>query len=235
MAHSDVRRARWQTNKKELTMSHKDMLGVPLREVRGPINTLLERLSGKDGPLWSRRLNQFNRGANPFGCLLFTGTISIPARRKEFNPDELFQTKDGLYVGASFREFILSAASKVTSTPKATFTAFDLQEPMTDDEIKMELRDGHVFEDASLFCAYFAEMFNRQKNGKEGNLLVNGYANIAYVRGVNKEVFTVHACRLVINHRWSVYAFQLDDASWRAGHRVLSSNCLFAEASAQVG
>lgn len=43
-----------------------DMLGVALRDARGPLNTLLERLAGKEGPLWLRRLNQFNRTENPF-------------------------------------------------------------------------------------------------------------------------------------------------------------------------
>lgn len=43
-----------------------DMLGVALRDARGPLNTLLERLAGKEGPLWLRRLNQFNRNENPF-------------------------------------------------------------------------------------------------------------------------------------------------------------------------
>lgn len=43
-----------------------DMLGVSLRDARGPINTLLERLAGKEGPLWLRRLNQLNRSENPF-------------------------------------------------------------------------------------------------------------------------------------------------------------------------
>lgn len=47
-------------------MSDNDMLGVALRDARGPLNTLLERLAGKEGSLWLRRLNQFNRSENPF-------------------------------------------------------------------------------------------------------------------------------------------------------------------------
>lgn len=43
-----------------------NMLGVTLRDARGPLNTLMERLTGRDGAMWLRRLNQFNRGKNPF-------------------------------------------------------------------------------------------------------------------------------------------------------------------------
>ena len=40
----------------------KNMLGVALRDLRGPLNTLMERLSGEDGDLVLKELNKFNRG-----------------------------------------------------------------------------------------------------------------------------------------------------------------------------
>ncbi len=43
-----------------------DILGIAFRDVRGPLTTLMERLSGQDAAMWLRRLNRFNRGENPF-------------------------------------------------------------------------------------------------------------------------------------------------------------------------
>lgn len=43
-----------------------DMLGVALRAARGPLVTLIERLSGQDGEQWLIWLNKFNRRQNPW-------------------------------------------------------------------------------------------------------------------------------------------------------------------------
>ncbi len=61
----------------ELTMS--DMLGVALRDARGPLNTLMERLAGLEGPMWLRRLNLFNREENPFEVprIFYVTTLGI--------------------------------------------------------------------------------------------------------------------------------------------------------------
>ena len=40
----------------------KNMLGVSLREARGPINSLMEKLTGEDGEMWLGLLNKLNRG-----------------------------------------------------------------------------------------------------------------------------------------------------------------------------
>ena len=40
----------------------KNMLGVALREFRGPLNTLVERLAGEDGDIWLAELNKYLRG-----------------------------------------------------------------------------------------------------------------------------------------------------------------------------
>ncbi len=38
------------------------MLGVALRDLRGPLNTLVERLAGEDGEMWLNELNKLLRG-----------------------------------------------------------------------------------------------------------------------------------------------------------------------------
>ena len=156
--------------------------------------------------------------------LRHVGAVSFPALRKNHDPREFFQNRDGLYVWNDFRNQILPVASPMKKrTPKAKISIFDLTVAMTDEEIETELGDAHIFEDTGIACAYLKEMLTRQKSGEEGDLLVNGYANILYVRGVNSEVFAVHVHWDAASRGWHVHAFRLDDCHWCAGDRVLSA------------
>jgi hypothetical protein len=206
----------------------KEASGIIPGEAREQVIKLFMNLSGNDGRQWLHWLDKFNRGENLFGHLHFVGTISIPACSEKFNPKVFFVTGVKLYAGDGFWKHILPAVSLVKSTPKAIFTAFDLQKPLTDDEIRAELRDCHVFEDVSIFCAHLAEMLKRQKNGekKEDGLLVNGYASIFYVRGVDNEIFVVHTYWRAGLRGWDVRVVRLGIGCWDAGCRVFSNNNL---------
>lgn len=154
------------------------------------------------------------------------GVISLPALRKNRDSREFFQNRDGLYVWDEFGDQILPVFSPVKKVPKAKLSVFDLTEPMTDEEIRTELGDGYLFEDASIACAYLKEMLTRQKNGQEGGLLVNGHANILYVRGgIHGVVFVVYVYWYADSRRWDVHAYRLSDGRWGVGRRVLSGNC----------
>ena len=45
---------------------NKDTLGIVLRDARGPLNTLFDRLSGPHGEYWLVGLKRFLRKENPF-------------------------------------------------------------------------------------------------------------------------------------------------------------------------
>ncbi len=53
-----------------------NMLGPSLRDLRGPMNTLWDRLCGPEAKLWLERLKHFNRGEDPFSAYL-PGTIEL--------------------------------------------------------------------------------------------------------------------------------------------------------------
>ena len=166
-----------------------------------------------------------NERADALQHLRYAGTASFSGSGKPFDPHAYFKTCKGLCTWNGFRDRILSAASPIESTPAATLAMFDLVKHANDAEIGDELPDTHVFEDASVFCAYLADMIERQKNACEGVLLTNGYANIFYVRGTSAdEVFSVSVDCGAGGREWYVCAFPLDDSQWPEGGRVLSCN-----------
>jgi hypothetical protein len=72
------------------------------------------------------------------------------------------------------------------------------------------------------------EMFSlmeKQKNGEDGVLLNNGYANIFYIRDKNGVLRAVYVAW--VDDGWYVYAHPVDDShGWRDGSRVFSRNTL---------
>jgi len=150
--------------------------------------------------------------------------ISLPAIKKQFNPNEFYKNREGLWVSNGFHERILPVASPVKSVAAKRVPMFDIIKQANDDEIRAQLPKNHVFEGTSAFCAYLAGMISRQPNGEEGNLLNNGYTNIFYVQ-TSGGVFAVFADWDAGDREWYVYAWSLGGPRWNAGGRVFSSNC----------
>lgn len=138
---------------------------------------------------------------------------SVPS----FNPQKYFKTRKGrLYVWDDFVRRILAVAEP-TGVPELQLDYYALKQNAYDSE--MGLTDDDIFE-ASEFCAYLAQMIDKQSRGQEGTLLTNGHANIFRVRGADGEVFTVYVSRHSDHRLWRVYAYRLDDFPWPAGRRV---------------
>ncbi len=154
--------------------------------------------------------------------LLPNGSVSLLASPDRFDPVKYFKTGEGLYVSDDFAQRILKVAKPVNSLSEEKFGSFDLTQDATDQQIQAELPHGHIFEDASMFCAHLAGMIQCQPGGMEGPLLNNGYANIFYVRGVSGEVFAVRVRWVADGRGWGVDAYRLDDGRWYAGHRAFS-------------
>jgi hypothetical protein len=150
------------------------------------------------------------------------GEVVLPAITDPCKPAKFFKTCNGLCAWDSFREWILPATKQVNSVPEATITRHKLVKDADNAEIRAEMPDNHVFEDASSFCAHLAGMIDRQKGGKDGNLSSNGCANIFYVRGAKSEVFAVYVHWIFAYRRWGVGAYALGDDRWRAGGRAVS-------------
>jgi hypothetical protein len=118
--------------------------------------------------------------------------------------------------------------------PASVGKSFDLPHGMSDAGIRENLGANHVFEDAKAFLLWLSGALERQSNGEEGDLLVNGYANIFYVRGAGGAVFVVQIYWRAGDGKWCAFASRLDHHWWNAGNRAFPR--LPAEAgSAQAG
>ncbi|MBU1092177.1 hypothetical protein KJ836_00620 [Patescibacteria group bacterium] len=155
--------------------------------------------------------------------------ITLPALTGSSDPKKFFKTRngnDGLYVWDGFRDRILSVTDEVESLLGSTISSFDLSKAATDADIRNELPEGHVWQDASAFCACLAGLIERQKNGEEGDLITTGCANIFYVVGIDGEVFTVHVSWYSDARKWRIRASTLDDFQWLADSRAFSATAV---------
>ena len=76
---------------------------------------------------------------------------------------------------------------------------------------------------AEIQLAHFFELLKAQSKGERGVLLVNGSANIAYIRGADKKVWAVDAYWLSDYGCWRVGAIPVGHPSWwLGGYQVLS-------------
>jgi len=148
-----------------------------------------------------------------------------PMMKEEFDPNEFFQNREGLWRSDAFAERVLSVATERIQLPDH-IPSFTLPKSMGDSEIRRELGDNHVF-GASECCMVIASMISRQPNGEDGDLINDGKANILYVRGKDDEVFTVDVRWYADARKWRVRACQFDDHQWHAGNRGFSRNSIF--------
>jgi hypothetical protein len=76
---------------------------------------------------------------------------------------------------------------------------------------------------AETLLADLWELLKRQPKGEEGALLANGWANIAYIRDVNGELWAVYARWFAAYGGWHVGARSVADPDrWSTGRQVVS-------------
>ena len=152
-------------------------------------------------------------------------TVDLSARAEPFAAADYFKNRAGLYIWDGFKSRVSSVAGTVTTTPATKSSSFDLKKSSADQRIRVELPEDHVFPDASVFCSYLAGMIDRQPNGKEGDLLNNGLANIFYVN-VDDRVVAVYVGWNAGDQWWGVDACGLDVDVFSAGSRVFSATAV---------
>lgn len=139
----------------------------------------------------------------------------------KFNPKD-FLDKPHIYLFNYFKEKVLSEAVEIENVPEINWDTYELKEQLNDFQIEKEFPNC-VFEDVSKFCAYLYALIEKQKNGENGLLLNNGYANLFYVKTLS-EVMVVIVSWSADVREWNVNANRRDDFQWFAGDRVFRSN-----------
>lgn len=134
----------------------------------------------------------------------------------ENNPDGI-----KFYLWKNFQNNFLGKIEE--DVPAATIAVHRLEKSSRDQGIMAELGIDLETKKGVIKLAHFFELIKAQANGQEGQLLVNGYANIAYIEDENGKLWAVSADWGSDGRGWDVYASSVEDPrEWRDGGRVLS-------------
>lgn len=220
------------------------MLSKALREfTTGPLNQLIVNLGGQEGDQWEEELKKFLRKEPCWSngqvaqvtqpktkpsILELVSTVVVSATTSKFIAKDKFvvNTKRNAPVKISavwdnFTSWFLSGDGK-TEDPisEQTLRYHKLRQPSVDGPIIAEL-GGEVKAETTL-----SEMFSlmeKQKNGEDGVLLNNGYANIFYIKDQKGVLRAVYVYWYVGG--WYVHADSVENPSrWRGGDQVFSRN-----------
>ncbi len=205
---------------------------------------LIERLNGKDGEGFARRLKKFldkepccvsgDTEIKPVtteaGLIFWLGTVRTEATKRKFVAKNKFKLKqDGgicVRIDADFTRWFLSGRGKVEDPQgkhklrygRLRKPAPDIPENSVESAIIPELGGEAKAETTLTEVCYLIEI---QPNGRKGVLLTNGRANIFYVRD-QFGVLRVVSVRY-FDHGWWVYASLVDDPiRWNADNQVFS-------------
>lgn len=204
-------------------MSEEDMLrGAVGSEVLGLLKDLITKLLGNKGKEWLEALKKFLRKENPWliAMLQFVKIIELPAIGT-FKPEDHIKVTPArecktAKVVVAYVSDNIKALIKGRSEPdekKAGIRIHKLCKASIDALILAELGENVKMGFNRVF-----QMLEKQGHGQEGDLLVDGRANIFYIEGTDWAVFC----------RWSS-----DLGGWSFGGDLILRLCTW-DAGSQV-
>ena len=183
----------------------------------GQIEALVNKAGGMENVLCVLR-GDAEMEIKRINLLSKLGIVEVPAIENFVLTEEVIKEAN-VYAWGSFREmFFRKQEQGVTANRLAIHS---LGKNSLDSPIRKELGDNE-----EITLAHFVHLLKQQSEGQDGVLLTNGYANIAYIKGNNGNLWAVYAYWNSGNRYWSVHASSVgipDD--WRAGCQVISSDC----------
>lgn len=214
----------------------KDMLGVAVRklvtlpgETLGIVCDLLEKLAD---PEWVEALKRFLRKKEePWlqvakeTILQLVTTVSLPAI-KAFSAKGHFQVgeNEGVkigWIGENFKGAFLSGVGKTEeNVPAGTLRVHQLRKSSVDSPIIAELGGEEV---AETTLAQMWKLMEAQGHGQKGHILVNGFANIFYIRDAKGVFWAVYCCWRADYAVWYVGSYPVRDPfEWCGGYQIVS-------------
>ena len=200
---------------------------LALRDVRGLLNDLMVALSGADGAVWFEALKKFMRKENPWlevtkatVVLLKKVTTVVVPTVAEFSTVVFLDDDSPVgWIGDNFKRMFGNHTESETS--QSALQVHQLTESARDPAIIAELGGEQI---AETTLGQMWQMLLVQGQGQDGNLLINGFANIFYIRSqVDNQLWAVY-CRWDSGNRdWLVNAYPVSDPDdWYAGSQVFS-------------
>lgn len=120
------------------------------------------------------------------------------------------------FLGDNFEKHLLGKIEN--DVEPATIVVHRLEKPSRDPDIMAELGEKQVIK-----LAHFYELIKAQASGQEGPLLVNGFANIAYIENEGGNLWTVRSHWHSFSREWFVDAYSVEFPDvWCVGRQVLS-------------
>lgn len=206
-------------NKRRVVMAAKYVVtGDQYRTIHRRARELFRQLDQEGGspldPDWlACRLQMLVEGKQDF--LHKIATAAVSGAKKFVAKDALKEANVG-YTGSNFDRFFLNKVEE--GVGDATIAIYHLERDSLDAPIMTEL-GSH----AEINLAYLFELLKKQSKGESGPLLINGYANIAYIKGSDGNFWAVDAGWHSGRGYWSVDARSVEFPDrWGAGYQVLS-------------
>jgi hypothetical protein len=220
------------------------MLSKALREfTTGPLNQLIVNLGGQEGDQWEEELKKFLRKEPCWS----NGQVAQVTQPK--TKPSIFELVSTVVVSATTSKFVAKDKFVVNTKRNApvkisavwdNFTSWFLSgEGKTEDPISEQTLRYHKLRKSSVDGPIITELggeeksettltemfslMEKQKNGEDGVLLNNGYANIFYIRDQNGVLRAVYV--FWRDDGWNVNAGSVESPDgWDGGHQVFSRN-----------
>ncbi|MFA6278757.1 MAG: hypothetical protein WCS97_01940 [Candidatus Paceibacterota bacterium] len=187
----------------------------------GQLNAIVKKLGGEEMAL--RFLRDELTVSEPIAkkLLNFVTTTNVSEVTSFIVKDKFREgkTTDGVkiaWLGSNFKENFLGKTERGIAS--ATLRIQKLTKDSLDAPILTELGDT-----AETTLAQLWELMKLQGSGQEGKLLVNGWANIVYIRDKNENLWAVYARWSSGSDGWVVGAYSVESPGrWGADFQVVS-------------
>jgi hypothetical protein len=201
-------------------------LGEALRQVTGPLKDLHEKLSGEDGLTWLEELKKFLRKEKTWDLLEQVTTFTVPAisafdaaAHFRVTPEKERKSTEVPIGWMNDNAHLLKGRTE-PEVAETVVRVLRLLRPCVDGPIIAYLGGEQV---VTTTWGQMYEMMRRQGRGQEGDLLVNGSANIFYIPDIEGQLWAVY-CSWDSGYRfWDVGAYPISNPyTWFAGCQVFS-------------
>lgn len=183
----------------------------------GQIEALVNKAGGMDNVLCVLR-GDAEMEIKRIKLLSKLRTVEVPAVENFVLTEEVLKEAN-VYAWDNFRKIFLGKQEQGVTANRLAIHS--LGKNSLDAPIRKELGCGE-----EITLAHFVHLLKEQSKGQDGVLLTNGYANIAYIKGNDGNLWAVDAHWDSVRRCWFVSADSIEyPRIWRAGFQVISCDC----------